>query len=84
VHYTAIPAPITAETQALTIPDKAEEALTHYVMFRALSKNAEFASSPEAEKYLALFNAAIGANVSAQQAASAQQPAQQPAQQVST
>lgn len=68
LRYAPLPAHLASEAAALSIPDKYEDALNHYVMFRALSKHAEFASSPDAEKYLALFNAAIGATATAQQA----------------
>jgi hypothetical protein len=37
-------------------------------MFRALSKNADFAGSPQADKYLELFNTVMGAKVSSEQA----------------
>jgi hypothetical protein len=68
VNYAANPAPLATESTALGILDMYEEPLTHYVMFRALSKNADFAATPDADKYLALFNAAIGATTTAQQA----------------
>jgi hypothetical protein len=68
VNYSAIPAALAAETSALSIPDVYEEALTHYLMFRALSKNAEWAGSPQAEQYLSLFNAVMGAKLTAEQA----------------
>jgi hypothetical protein len=68
VRCALLPAPIASESAQLTIPDRYEDALTHYAMFRALSKNADFASSAEADKYLTLFNAAIGATATAQQA----------------
>ena len=68
INYSALPAPLTSETQNIFVPDAYEEALNHYVMFRALSKNAEFAGSPEASKYLDLFNATVGAKVTAEEA----------------
>ena len=68
INYSALPPALTDESQNIFVPDAYEEALTHYVMFRALSKNAEFAGGPEASKYLDLFNAAMGAKVSAEQA----------------
>lgn len=68
INYSALPTPLTSETQNIFVPDAYEEALNHYVMFRALSKNAEFAESPESSKYLDLFNATMGAKVTAEQA----------------
>lgn len=66
--YSAVPVPLVSETDAISIPDVYEDALNHYVMFRALSKNAEFAGSPQADQYLMLFNAALGAKQTAEQA----------------
>lgn len=66
--YAALPAQLTSESDPITLPDAYEEALNHYVMFRALSKNAEFAGSPQAEQYLALFNTSLGAKATAEQA----------------
>jgi hypothetical protein len=68
INYSALPIPLASESQNIFVPDAYEEALNHYVMFRALSKNAEFAGSPEASKYLDLFNAVMGAKVTAEQA----------------
>jgi len=68
INYSAIPAPLTSESTALSVPDAYEEPLVHYVMFRALSKNAEWAGSPQADMYLNLFNGVMGAKLSAEQA----------------
>jgi hypothetical protein len=68
INYSALPVPLTSESQPLAVPDAYEEAMVHYVMFRALSKNAEFADDAKAAKYLDLFNGVMGAKVSAEQA----------------
>lgn len=68
INYSAIPAYLTSENQNLTVPGAYEEALTHYLMFRALSKNAAFAANPQADSYLQLFNAVLGGKVTAEQA----------------
>jgi hypothetical protein len=68
INYSALPPPLTSEGQNIFVPDAYEEALNHYTMFRALSKNADFARSPDAEKYLDLFNGVMGSKVSAEQA----------------
>jgi len=68
INYSAVPAPLTSESQPLGVPDAYEEAMCHYVMFRALSKNAEFADDAKASKYLDLFNGLMGSKVTAEQA----------------
>lgn len=68
INYSSLPTPLTAETQPLGVPDAYEEPLVNYVMFRALSKNAGFAASPQADNYLGMFNTVMGAKVSAEQA----------------
>jgi hypothetical protein len=68
VHYTDLPDPLVSESTAISIPEKYEDSLHHYVMFRALSKHAEFAKDPEADKYLGLFNATAGIIATGQQA----------------
>lgn len=68
LNYSAIPADLASEASPISVPDAYEEPLQHYVMFRALTKNAEWAASPTAEQYLTLFNGAMGAKVTAEQA----------------
>lgn len=68
LNYSALPAHLTSESQNIDVPDAYEEALVHYLMFRALSKNAAFAANPQAEMYLTLFNSVIGGKLSAEQA----------------
>ena len=68
INYSALPAPLTSESQSIGVPDSYEEALTHYVMFRALTKNAEWAANSQGAQYLELFNAVMGSKVSAEDA----------------
>lgn len=68
INYSGLPAMLSSESAPLTIPDAYEEAMVNYVMFRALTKNAEWAASPEADKYLQAFNGLIGSKMSAQDA----------------
>lgn len=68
VNYSAIPAPLTSESQTLGVPDAYEDALHNYVMFRALSKNTDYAASSQADMYLGMFNTILGAKMTAEQA----------------
>lgn len=68
INYSAIPAALASESTPIGVPDAYEEALLHYVMYRALTKNADFAASPQADSYLNLFNAVMGSKVTAEQA----------------
>jgi hypothetical protein len=68
INYSALPTPLASESSPMNVPDAYEEPLNHYVMYRALSKNADFANSPGADKYLDLFNSVLGAKVTAEQA----------------
>jgi hypothetical protein len=68
VNYSALPTQMISESQPLSVSDAFEEPIGHYVMFRALSKEAEFGDDAKATRYLDLFNGMIGVKVSAEQA----------------
>lgn len=68
INYASLPAMISSEASAISVPDAYEDALVNYVMFRALSKYVEYADSDEAQRYLSMFNGFLGAKVSAEQA----------------
>lgn len=68
VNYAALPTMAASESTAISIPDAYEDALVNYIMFRALSKHVAYGDSPEADKYLQLFNGFLGAKTTAEQA----------------
>jgi hypothetical protein len=62
LNYSAQPADLTSETQAIPIFDIFQSALLDYIMYRACSKDAEYAPGLQlASGYLATFTAAIQA-----------------------
>jgi len=67
INYSALPVPLAVESSPLDLPDAYEEALTHYLMFRALSKSAEFGDATGASNYLNLFNVTLGVKMNAEQ-----------------
>lgn len=68
----ADPTELTDESQLPSVPVRWLDALLHYVLYRAWSKDAEFAANAElAASHLQLFNAALGAQA---QTASATEP----------
>jgi hypothetical protein len=62
LNYSAEPADLTLESQAIPIFDIFQSALVDYILFRACSKDAEYAPGLQlAQAYLATFTAAIQA-----------------------
>jgi hypothetical protein len=60
INYSAQPADLTAETQVIPIFDVFQSSLVDYILYRACSKDAEYAPGVElAKTYLATFVAAI-------------------------
>jgi len=61
LNYSMQPADLTVESQAIPIFDVFQSSLVDYIMYRACSKNAEYAPGMQlAQGYLATFAAAIG------------------------
>jgi hypothetical protein len=60
INYSAEPANLTTESQVIPIFDIFQSALVDYILFRACSKDAEYAPGVQlAQAYLATFTAAI-------------------------
>lgn len=60
INYSAQPADLTAETQVIPIFDVFQSALVDYILYRACSKDAEYAPGLQlAQGYMATFVAAI-------------------------
>lgn len=69
INYSTIPDDITSEASTLTVPDAYEDAILNYIMFRACSKQADFAPGMQmADAYLTTVNNLLGAKLSAEQA----------------
>ena len=69
VNYSTIPFDLTAETDVISVPDAYEDAILNYVMFRACSKQADFAPGMQlADGYLTILNNLLGAKLTAETA----------------
>ena len=68
INYSALPAWLSTESTPMIVNAAYEDAIINYVMYRALSKNADFAANPLAAQYLGTFNTLLGAKLTAEQA----------------
>lgn len=74
VNYSPIPVPITSETQAISISDIFEPVLIDYVLYRACSKDAEYAPGLQlAAGYLQTFMTSMQAKTNSELANSPNQ-----------
>lgn len=69
INYSNAPDNLTSEAQPITVPDVVDVALVNYVMFRALSKAADFSPGAQlAASYLVTFNEIMGTKFTTEQA----------------
>lgn len=68
ITYATVPVDIASEATAIALNDAYETALINFVLFRAYSKNTDYAPATLGQEHLALFNQAVGGKVTAEQA----------------